>query len=229
MAPSEADCSKVNDCPSGMWLLKPSYPPPPSCTALSLSRSRRQTARSGMLTFYVWLHVRFNVQWANGNRRKINACPEIWRENNKLLSQSIFKSAHDSTGAAHTEWKECTLISYWQRIRQSQSTVFAFAIKSWIYKMKTLQYIRLIFNPKQNRAVTNCIVYCTWLTAYDLCVAIVYAHTMIGLSRSARPNELTLFYLCLGFCREQKRIEISLSLSLSLNPISFGPLSLNYS
>lgn len=158
MAPSEADCSKVNDCPSGMWLLIPSYPPPPSCTALSLSLSRRQTARSGMLTFYVWLHVRFNVQWANGNRRKINACPEIWRENNKLLSQSIFKSAHDRRRAAHTEWKECMLISYWQRIRQSQSTVFAFAIKSCIYKMKTLQYIRLIFNPKQSRAVTNCIV-----------------------------------------------------------------------
>lgn len=101
--------------------------------------------------------------------------------------------------------------------------------------MKTLQYIRLIFNPKQSRAVTNCIVpyivHGLRLTAYDLCVAIVYAHTMIGLSRSARPNELTLFYLCLGFCTEQKRIEISLSLFLSLflNPISFSPLSLNYS
>lgn len=95
--------------------------------------------------------------------------------------------------------------------------------------MKTLQCIRRIFNPKQSRAETNCIVYCTWLTASDLCVAFVYAHTMIGLSRSARPNELTLFCLCFGFCTEQKPIEISLSFPLSLNPISFGPLSLNYS
>lgn len=79
--------SQVNDCSSGLWH---SYPPPhsPLKTYKETERERESRPRSGVLTFYVWLHEEHalllvlqmrhsdRVQWANGNRnrREINAC-----------------------------------------------------------------------------------------------------------------------------------------------------------